>query len=224
MQYNDKLFNQVAQPRIKKFYEAHKDIFLAQAMDLKDLLQEMRIELWQILLKFNNLSDDGLLKLTNKILSRKLIDEKRFGFKHMKKEEMKIEDGIKERTIVGHMPQFVDIDSVNEVDLVNTKEADNIRNKMLLDIVKDKVTDKEYQLLLDFVQGYTAEELACKKLICEFREVCNIHNNPDNYLNNQSHIGRFIYKAHCKYYNRLNTQATIFKKLKRRAIAKAKKV
>jgi hypothetical protein len=225
MEYNEKTFEKVAIPRIKKFYDLHQDVFFARAMDLKDLLQEMRIDLWQILLKYEMLPDEEIAKLTNKILSRKLVGEKRRGYKYMKTEDVIVEENNQEKVVKGHFSQFVNIDSVDESKLSDNHESKLMRAKTQVEAIKGLMKEDDFKLLQDIVmEGKTIYEVACERSNCKERSECNIVANPDVYLSERGSVGKPCYAKGCKQYSILYKDALAINRLKNKLLKKLKKV
>jgi RNA polymerase sigma factor (sigma-70 family) len=224
MNFDEKLFQRIALPRVKKYYDSHRDLFLARAMDIKDLLQECRIKLWEEMSKFKELSEDDVLKLINKILTNQLIDEKRAGFKHMKKEPVIVEDKFnKEKIVTGHLPQFVDIDSVGDM-LVVTDEEERIRNKALVEVMKSKLSEKERELIEDlFTKGMTEKELACEKINKDCKGSCSLYNNLDEHRSQYGNVITSSYQKSCSKYKELSNLSKQINRLKRNILEKMKK-
>jgi hypothetical protein len=223
MEYDEKMFEKIAIPRIKKFYEINKEVFLVRAMDYKDLLQEMRIALWQMLEKYNQLPELELLKFINSILSKKLIDEKRHGFKYMKTEDIEIEENNKKKMIKGHINQFVDIDSINEA-LLPDPNSEKLRAEIVVEAIKSKLTKKEKHLIDKlFLEGRTEYELACQQICCANRKTCDIYTHPNKYINMYSNIDRKSYIRGCRHHKKLNRQSILINRLKKQIIEKIKK-
>ena len=96
---------------------------------------------------------------------------------------------------------------------------------MLLDVIKEHTTEKEYNLLISlFTEGLTEDELACNQISCGHRTDCDISKYPKEYINIQGNIGKRDYQTTCHQYNNLNRQTTIIKRLKKQVLEKLKKL
>ena len=224
MEFNEKTFEKVAIPRIKKFYDMNKDAFLARGMDLKDLYQEMRIALWQKMLKYDGLGAEEYEKLINKILTTKLIDSKQRGYKHMKTEDVIIEENDKTKVIKGHIPQFLDIDSINESSLQDNTDINKTKARITIEAVKHLLSSKEVELLENILDEKTEKEIACGQICCNTRASCDINLNPGNHLSTRGNIGKNEYKKNCKSFSKVHNQSVQINRLKKQLIAKIKKL
>ncbi len=222
MEYNDKLFDKIATTRIKRFYDMNKDAFTARAMDLKDLLQEMRIALWQRMQKYESLAEEEYAKLINKILSTKLIDAKQRGYRHMKTEDVTIEENNEEIIIKGHTPQFLDIESINESALQDNSTVSKNRAKMMVEAIKNKLNHFEQVLLDTILEGKTEDEMACEQICCPERDECSILTTPEKHLSTHGNIGKREYQGFCKEFDKLNKQSIQINRFKKSLLKKVK--
>lgn len=222
MDYNDKLFEKVSYTRIRKFYDLHKDVFLAMAMDLKDLQQEMRIALWQKMQKYESLAEEEFIKLLNKILTTTLIDAKQRGYKHMKVDDITIEENNEEKVIKVHNPQFLNIDLIDDKALIDTSDLDKIVAKNKVESIKTKLTHLEQELLNSMLDGKTEDEMACQQICCNNRQKCDINLKPEKYISTHGNISKNDYRSICKEFNKLSSQSMHINRLKKLLIEKIK--
>lgn len=224
MEYNEKLFEKVAIGRIKKFYELNRDAFLARAMDFKDLQQEMRIALWQKMLKYESLAEEEYVKLINKILTTKLIDSKQKGYRHMKADDVTIEEDNEEKVLKVHNNQFLNIDSIDEKSLMDTSHYDRTRAIAKIEYIKSKLTHLEQGLLDLMLEGRSEDEMACQQICCDHREDCKLNVNPEDYVSTYGNIGKKEYKKSCSEFNKLNNQSVHINRLKKQLVKKVKNI
>ena len=224
MEYSEKLFEKVATGRIKKFYDSHKEAFFARAIDFKDLQQEMRIAIWQKMQKYESLAEEEYIKLINKILTTKLIDAKQLGYKHMKTDDMTIEEENEEKLIQVHNPKFLNIDAVDEKSLIDSSDYDKSKAKVKLDFIKSKLNHLETALLECMLDGKTEDEMACQQICCKDRRSCELSKNPNKFISKQGNIGKQDYRKNCKEFNKLFSQSMQINRLKKRLVSKVKKI
>jgi hypothetical protein len=190
IEFNGQLFNKVAVPRIKKFYEDKKEFLMVQAIDDEDIAQELRIVVWKELQKLSNLTEEEISRLINTIVSRRLKNFLDLGATHMNKDiesleskpvkvningkdmefkeplVIKTKDGrvIKqEGEHVNYLPKYVNLDEIEEALLV----TDNSNNLRKIELIKSILTEKEWNILEEtYMNGTTTRELACQELNC----------------------------------------------------------
>jgi len=226
MKYNETVFSKLALPRLQRYYSSNKEYFLAQAMDYKDFIQEMSIAIWQELTKFEGLSDEEYGKLVNAVLSKRMIDAKRDGHKHMKSYRVTDEHGNNLESenaeeILGHSSQFVSLDEVDEKLLIDKNYFQT--NRGLINLIKESLTEEEYNIIYKlYVEDYSEMELACELSKCEKDCISMFKTNRVHTRENT--ISQLDFQKECKQYLILSSKSKKINRLKKVILKKLKKI
>jgi len=145
---DEKIFQGFAVPRIKNFYQRHKNYFLMQAMDYEDVAQEIRIDLWQYEAKLHEaeqLPPKQYKKMLSSIIRNRL-------------------NGIYKEEVKQHLKKFTlhSLESLQSLELMELElPIEVIKFNQLLELAQMILAPEENRVLRQrYVEEMTHQEIA----------------------------------------------------------------